>query len=323
MLIKLVSENYDLEVKNMKLIDSHFGTELFAIETNKGKYILKTLPLYMEGAKNEGEIANFLYNNGINVARLLQTNDGKYYIETDKMLFHVQEFIEGETLKLNTAQDWFMEASAHTLGKINTVLKEYDDLNINFGKEFFKESTVKDAKQYYSKQLDEVHDNGNVSLVYEVEERLKHLDRISSFNIDANKLLYSNSHGDFQMGQIIVRNKNTTVIDWTSACKLPICLEVILSFVTEDIGSQNGKIDTNRLKKYIDDYLKYSYLTLTDYDIQMMPYVLYYQQLICHYQPPYQNIPDAYKPICKLINNFTKWLYENIETLSNELSRGS
>jgi Ser/Thr protein kinase RdoA (MazF antagonist) len=321
MLIKLVSENYDMKVENMKLLDSHFGTEIFVIETDKGKYIVKTLPLYMEMAKSEGEITNFLYNNGINVARLLQTNDGKYHIETDKMLFHVQEFIEGETLKLNTAQDWFMEESAHTLGKVNTVLKDYDDLKINFGKDFFEKSTVNNAKQYYSKQLDEIH--GNASLVCDLEERLKHLDRISSFNIDANKLLYSNSHGDFQMGQIIVRNKNITVIDWTSACKLPICLEVILSFVTEDVVSQNGKIDASRLKKYIDNYLKYSHLTLTNYDIQMMPYVLYYQQLICHYQPPYQNIPDTYKPICKLINNFTNWLYENIETLSNELKIGT
>jgi hypothetical protein len=323
MVIKLVSGNYDLEVKNMKLLDSHFGTEIFVIETDKGKYILKTLPLYMEGAKNEGNITDFLYNNGINVARLLQTNNGKYYVETDEILLHIQEFIEGETLKLNTAQDWFMEESAHTLGKINTVLKDYDDLNMNFDKKFFQKSTVNDTKQYYSKQLDEVRHNGNSSLVYDLKERVKHLDRISSFNIDANKLTYSNSHGDFQIGQIIVQDKNITVIDWTSACKLPICLEIILSFVTEDIVSQNGKVDTNRLKKYIDDYLKYSYLTLTNYDIKMMPYVLYYQQLICHYRPPYQNIPDTYKPICKLINNFSNWLYENIETLSNELSIGT
>lgn len=51
----------------------------------------------------------------------------------------------------------------------------------------------------------------------------------------------------------------------------------------------------------------------------MMPYVLYFQQIMCHYAPPYDNIPDEYKPLCKLINNYTNWLYENVETLSDEL----
>ena len=67
------------------------------------------------------------------------------------------------------------------------------------------------------------------------------------------------------------------------------------------------------------DYSKY--FTLNNYDIQIMPYILYFQQLMCHYEPPYSNVADTYKPMCNLINNFTKWLYENVEIASNELCK--
>jgi hypothetical protein len=82
----------------------------------------------------------------------------------------------------------------------------------------------------------------------------------------------------------------------------------------------DGKIDTIGLKKYIGHYLKS--FSLNNYDIQMMPYILYFQQLMCHYSPPYSNVPDTYKPICKLINSFTNWLYLNVKNLSKELCDG-
>jgi hypothetical protein len=51
----------------------------------------------------------------------------------------------------------------------------------------------------------------------------------------------------------------------------------------------------------------------------MMPYLYYFQQLMCHYPPPYDDVPVPYQPICGLINKTTKWLYENVGRLSEEL----
>jgi thiamine kinase-like enzyme len=316
---KLILDNYNIEIKNMLIIDSHFGTEIFLIETKNGKYIVKTLPLYVGDLETEGKITDFLYDKGLNVARLVKTNNGMYHIKTDKMQFHVQKYIEGKTLMVNTAPEWFMKKSAFILGKIHSELKDYDKLKTNFGKDFFYKSTVLETIKYYNGLLNKAVNNKNTSLVSDIEERLKHLDRISSFNIYADKLTYTNSHGDFHIGQIITNKKELMVIDWTSASSLPVCLEVILSYVTEDPICVDGKIDVTGLKKYIDNYSKY--FTLNKYDIQMMPYIFYYQQLMCHYEPPYNVIPDTYKPICNLINNFTKWLYENVETISNELCK--
>lgn len=61
MLTKLIIENYGLKVESLKLIDSYFGTEIFILKTDQGKYIVKTLPIYCEGLENEGYITDFLY----------------------------------------------------------------------------------------------------------------------------------------------------------------------------------------------------------------------------------------------------------------------
>ena len=41
---------------------------------------------------------------------------------------------------------------------------------------------------------------------------------------------------------------------------------------------------------------------------------------MCNYRPDeLADIPDSYKAIAKLINNFLNWLYDNVEELSKEL----
>ena len=57
-----------------------------------------------------------------------------------------------------------------------------------------------------------------------------------------------------------------------------------------------------------------------EYDIKAMPYVLYYWHCMCNYRPDeLEDIPDSYKAIAKLINNFLNWLYDNVDELSEQL----
>jgi len=317
MLNKLITDNYDFEIKNLKLLDSYFGTEIYLAESNEGKYIIKTLPIAVHGLENEGFITDFLYSNGIPVAKLLKTKNGGYVVKTDKIQFHIQEFIEGGVLTVNTAPEWLMDESAYILGKIHAVLQNYDELGINFGIDYFRKDNALGRKQYYVNQLIEATDTKNVSLIPALEERIKHLDRISAFDIDTTKLTYANSHGDFYIGQIIVKDRKITVIDWTSACKLPVALEVVMSYVFASPDCKSGKIESDGLKRYIDNYSRHYFLN--DYDIKIMPCMFYFQQIMCHYPPPYDNIPETYIPICRLINCCTDWLYDNVEMLEREL----
>ena len=317
MLTKLISDNYDIEVISAELLFSHFGTEIYVVHSNEGKYLAKTLPgYYNTDLESEGYLTNYLLENGVRVAKFLQTKSGMYHVKTDEVQFHVQEFIEGETLAINTAPDWFLDKSAQIIGTVNSVLRSYADMQVNFGSDFFTQANASERKMHYMNELQNATELLHISTL---EERIKHLERIAKFDIQADKITYGNAHGDFHIGQTILKDGDITIIDWTSACKIPLALEVMTSYVYAAPECKDGSICSDGLKRYIEQYMKHS--TLTDYDIKMMPYLFYYQQLMCHYDPPYADIPDTYRPICDHINAFTEWLCDNVEELSEAMQK--
>lgn len=144
----LIERNYDLKVSDMRLLDKHFGTEIYVVEADTKevplpkRYIVKVLPLYFENIDNEGFVADYLYNHGHKVARLLKSRDGSYVIRAPEFQFTVQEYIEGSTLPINTAPEWLLEQSADFLGKTTMTLKDYIPLPLRFGKDFFTAETA-------------------------------------------------------------------------------------------------------------------------------------------------------------------------------------
>ena len=149
----IIENNFNLKVADIKLLDKHFGTELYLINTDIGKYIVKVLPLYMENVKNEGELTEYLYNNGLKVARFLKSKDDTYVVKTSEFQFSVQQFIDGESLSVNTAPDWFISKSAEFLGQTALLLKDYEGLSLRFGKDFFSTKTVRRKMWQYKKEL--------------------------------------------------------------------------------------------------------------------------------------------------------------------------
>ena len=102
---------------------------------------------------------------------------------------------------------------------------------MRFGRDFFAADTAIRKKQQYVSELEQAKESGNRKIAPIWEEQIRHLERISEFKIDTDKLTYANSHGDFPIGQVIVKDYDITVIDWSSACRLPVCLDVITSYV--------------------------------------------------------------------------------------------
>jgi len=320
MLSKLIADNYRIELNSLKHFDEqNVGADIYLAQTNNGKYIVKVRS--EDGMKNEGHIAEFVYNNGIPAAKFLKTKSGDYHVKTEDYQFHVQELVDGEVLDLNTAPEWFLEKSSGILGKIHSALKDYAGLPAHFDGGFFSKSTTDERKAHFAKLLEEAKDEqASPAFISLYKKRLKHLERISAFDIDADKLTYSNSHGDFYILQAVVKNQDITVIDWTNACRLPICDEVIRSYIFASPKCKDGKIDSDRLKRYVSKYSKHFHLN--DYDIQIMPHLYYYKQMICNYTPYeiyYGSIPDSWKAKSTLIANISDWLYENVEMLARDL----
>lgn len=314
----VIENHYDLQVSGIKLLDSHFGTEIHAVNTDKGKYIVKTLPLYVVNVENEGYVTEYLHKHGIKVARLLKSKTGEYAVKTAKMQFTVQEFIEGETFTVNTAPDWFMEKSAEILGRVNCQLKNYGQMPLKFGKDFFSADTASRKKSHYNNEIAKAMESGNKYTIPLFEEQIRHLDKIVKFGIVTSKLTYTNSHGDYHIGQAIVKDNDITIIDWTSACCLPVCLDVITSYVFACPACREGVVDVEGLKNYIRIYTEYFHLA--EYDIKSMPYVLYFWHCVCNYSSgELSNIPESYKPTAGLVLKLLNWLYDNVEELSSSL----
>ena len=280
-----VKDNYDLQISGLNLIDSHFGTEIYLLHTPQSKHIIKSLPINCGDLENEGFITEFLSARGISVARLLQTKHGKYSVKTDNRQFHIQEFIDGETYAVGNAPDWFIEESARTLGKIHRALADYKPLPRAFDADFFHKSAVEN-KINHLRTLPQSN---------EVTQQIKYAEKALTFEIDTTKLTYSNSHGDYYIGQIIAKNRKLTVIDWSSACCLPLCLEVIMSYKFA------ARQSADKLAEYVKIYSEY--FTLNDYDIAIMPYVFYRYLLLTNYTPPFADVPESYQAVSKLINN--------------------
>lgn len=43
-IIGIIEDNHNLTVSDIRLLDSHFGTEIYKIDTDKGEYIVKAMP---------------------------------------------------------------------------------------------------------------------------------------------------------------------------------------------------------------------------------------------------------------------------------------
>ena len=314
----LIESNYQLKVLEIMLLSKHFGTEIYIIFTNSGKYIVKVMPLYFENVNNEGLITEFLSNQGLKVAKLLKNKSGCYVTKMQNYQFTIQEYVAGNTLPINSAPEWFMEKSADFLGKTTQLLKDYHSLPIRFDKKYYSTDTVMRKKLQYIHALAQAKSSGNLDMVSLWEIQIRHLNRISDFHIDTDKLTYTGSHGDYHIGQAVVTDNDITVIDWTSACRLPICLEVITSYVFASPTCADGTVDADGLNRYIHSFSKH--FRLSEYDIKAMPYVLYFWHCMCNYRPDeYMSIAADYQPIAILINGLLNWLYDHVDELSKAL----
>ena len=322
MLNELVEGRYGLHIRHMACIEEHFGTRLFRIEADRGIYLMKTFPLDRAHVEREGHLTEHLHACGIPVASHLRAIDGTYVTRTPTMQFHLQTFIEGTTPAVNTASHWLLDKSARLLGRIQHALRDDPQLDTAFDAGFFAPSMDLDARLHFEQQLATASDAGNAALEREIGERLAHLHRISAFSFDTDRMTYVNSHGDYYLGQLLVDGQCITVIDWSSAARLPACFEVFMSYAYADPGCRDGEIRIDGFRRYCDAYLAHAPVALSDEDLRMMPFFLYRYLCFCSFTPPYDEVPGAYRSICTLSNNLMNWLHEHAEQLSDALRRG-
>ena len=89
----LILANYNIQITDIILLDQYFGTEIYLVSENDKRYIVKNLPLTVPNLEKEEPLTRYLAQNGIQVARVLLTNDGEGCVKTEQTQFHVQDLL--------------------------------------------------------------------------------------------------------------------------------------------------------------------------------------------------------------------------------------
>ena len=320
-LTKLIRQNYDIEAVNIKLITDHTSnndSKVYLIESSASKYILKEMSMDY-ALEDEGRLITHLISKGIKVPKIYNTTGGRHVLTSDDLQYILYDYIEGTILDLNTAPDWFLAKSAQALGQIHSALQDFPPMPVEIGPEIFLQEEYKEEEQYILDKLKHAEESRDIPLIMALNERMKHIKKASGFEFDCGKFTYTNTHGDYYINQIIEKDGEFVIIDWTQAGYNPACFEVLISYAYAAPECKDGTIDAARLKQYISEYLKYAPFELTPYDLKMMPYLLYHHCTFWGFVPPYDGLPREYYNIASLTAKLANWLYDNVEALSRDL----
>lgn len=322
---EFVNINYNLIVDKIEKIDRG-SANIFSLNNNQ--YILKEFQSKYteEDIIKETTIVNHLEKNGIKVPHYIKTINGKLFANHCGKIVILQKFIDGYTIESNTATYSQMIESANMLGQICKSLKdlelnlEHNDVTLWCNSKHIlssiskttalKEKVCGDYKDKILKDLDD-----KVEMSKEIIQKV-------NFD-DFSKLTNLNTHGDYSLMQFIYKdNKINAVIDFVSACKMPIVWEIIRSYSYIDEKAKDGVINIDNLTDYVKEFCKF--VKLNKYDLKMMPYIYLIQLLnsLFGYKQYIENNNQI-----ELLNfaffrtNLCRYLYAHAEEISQALEK--
>lgn len=158
--------------------------------------------------------------------------------------------------------------------------KELDDNNI------IEKWFPKDYVQNGLKKMLELKNNLNQNNKFreDIEKDLDDKIEMSKYIIEnfdfsiISKMTIQNTHGDYSVQQLIYNDeKETTVIDFETAKKMPIAWEIIRSYSYIDKDAKEGIINEYALEDYFKEVMKY--VKLNEYDLKYAKVIYLIQML--------------------------------------------
>ncbi|OFZ50398.1 MAG: hypothetical protein A2381_13455 [Bdellovibrionales bacterium RIFOXYB1_FULL_37_110] len=276
-LLKLMKEHYGI-VDVLDIHNLEQGTaNCHKITTKHKKYFLKEFQskYSTEDMEIEPSMVNFLASKDFPVASFIKTKLNRYTWEYCGKTFHMQHFIDGQCYQQKDTPEWLLTEAAKCLGQIQKLLKDFPQLKSDFPKKWFTSWSEEGGIIACNSLLKLVESVSNSKIKGKITTDLKYklnlISRVAKINIEYDKLTVRNSHGDFNILQILCgESKVNAVIDFSTASSLPVVWEVIRSFTLSDKNSISAQINIDRFKKYIIDYLEAGG-ELSRYDISIMP----------------------------------------------------
>lgn len=328
-------------ILNEKIIQK-IGKEIFSIEIfqisklnrgsanlyslNNKSYILKEFQTKYSRVEIEKEIKiiNHLKKDGISVPEYVTTIDNLYSFEYRNHIITLQKYIDGYTIESNTASHEQLLDAAKVLGQIVRSLEKIDfELPYIDISNWYSPETLEEGKMKIENLINQVKGKNKKLILKDLHDKISMIEYVENeINLEEMKnLSCMNTHGDYSLMQFIYKEeKIAAVIDFVSACKMPVVWEVIRSYSYMDKDAKNGIININNLIDYVKEFTKY--ISLNQYDIRYMPY-LYLIQLVTSTYGYKQYINDNTKKelleFGKFRTNLCRNLLENAKIISSLL----
>lgn len=318
----LLKKKYGIEVNNVKKIDKG-SANIFLINN---KYILKEFQsIYTrEEIKKEVAIIKCLKMNNLPVPNYIKTISGKYYFVHNKRIVILQEYIKGQTKDRNKGDMGQILECAREYGKLVLALEtlKYKLPEQNFIANFLDEKINKSIVKFNA-LIKDANGKYKERIIKDLSDKIDMLNGVrGKYNIeDITKTTFKNSHGDYNVLQFIYcGNKIKAIIDFATACKMPIIWEIIRAYSLIDKDCDGGSLNIEHLILYIKEFCKY--VKLNKYDLKYMV-IVYLTQLLNSDFGYKQYIEDNSKK--DLLNyaffrtNLCRFLFKNEQEITKRL----
>lgn len=315
---------YGIDIDSVEMSDYGAGSLTYFVSCKEQKYVVKYAS---ENAMNhpeiEPEVCAHLLKKEIPVCQFVENRQGNVIsIDENGRRFHVQRFIAGTVYDYNHAPKWLMQESVQMLAKIHAALKDFPDLPVGIGADFFKCRTPEATRNGYQVTLQKAIANGDVLIAEEIRSNMRILEHFPPYKFDMDQFTCTNTHGDFMITQLICgENRINGVIDWTTACVHPIVWEIIRSYVYASPLCANGEMDIADFLDYVRAYLAVG--TLNSYDLENMAQMFFYFTAVCDFYGQYYDSLTRNRAIylhqAKLSSKLLKWLDAHVEVLGKAL----
>lgn len=306
-------------------IHNGVGSEVYKVVTTSGVFILKNPTRdQINNLEAELDICKYLNDHDIKVSVFEKSVEGKYVVSHKQEIYSLQKYIDGHIYPFNETPDWLMVEAAKKLGFIHEIMKNYHKLDIGIGKSFFEYTRSQSTLHSYLNTLEIAKQKNDVEIIKDLEYRIELIKRRKFGDINIEDLTCLNTHGDYNVSQIICGdNVIDAIIDWTSACVHPIVWEIMRSYVYAEPTCIDGKIEIDKLIKYINAYLITG--TLKKKDIMLMSELFFYQLVVCDYYGLYYSDIVLNKHVMLHHATFStklmRWFDKHIDSLVHNLMK--
>ncbi|MGN1000462.1 MAG: phosphotransferase [Bacilli bacterium] len=324
-IVEVVKEKYDITITEIKKINRG-SANLYSLNNNT--YILKEFQskYTKEEIDREIKIINHLKQDKLPVPEYIFTINNECSFIYKQKVITLQKFIDGYTMNSNSANYEQMIESARELGKIIKSLETLDiKLPINDASSWYTPKALNKSIEKHKDLLKKANGKYKKKIIQDLNDKISILKYImNNFNVDEMKnLTLKNTHGDYSVLQFIYKEgKIKAIIDFVSACKMPVAWEVIRSYSYIDKNSKNGKINIGHLVAYVKEFTKY--VELNEFDIKYMPHLYLMQLLSSTYGYKQYILNNSKKELLDFAffrTKLCKYLFKNSNVISKRLEK--